>query len=268
MAPKATARHKRPRPPAETGAGRRPGRPTGAENGLLDRKMILSVSFQLAKTVPLAELSIVRVARELGVTPPLVHYYLGSRDALTSGVMNAFYRELVEEWPKQSTGWRENLEVVANAVYRAHIRYPGIASYVVSHNRFRMVQNVAQGEADYGVMFFEKFMATVRGVGFDAPRTGVYAHLLIEFITAYAHATVAHRWPGEHSSFLNEKLAGLDANAFPAAHFVSKSFTRLDAASAFATGLRLLLHGLEFEREKLVRSGRRVRSGPDTKVAR
>ena len=230
--------------------------------------MILSVLFQLAQTVPLAELSIVRVARELGVTPPLVHYYLGSRDSLTSGVMNAFYRELVEEWPKPKEGWRENLEAVASAVYRAHIRHPGIASYVVSHNRFRMVQNVEDGETDYGVLFFEKFMATVRSAGFDAPRTGVYAHLLIEFITAYAHATVAHRWPGEHSSFLNEKLAGLDPKAFPAAHFVSRSFTRLDAASAFATGLRLFLHGLELEREKLARAGKRARSGSASTRAR
>ena len=215
--------------------------------------MILSVSFQLAKTVSLAELSIVRVARELGVTPPLVHYYVGSRDSLTSGVMNSFYRELIEGWPKPAEGWRESLELVASSVYQAHIKYPGIASYVVSHNRFRMVQKIENGDTDYGVLFFEKFVATVRAAGFDAPRTGVYAHLLIEFITAYAHATVAHRWPGEHSNFLNERLAKLDPKTFPATNFVSKSFTRLDATSAFTTGLRLFLHGLEFEREKLAR---------------
>lgn len=219
---------------------------------MLDRKLILATAFQLAQTVPLAELSIVRVARELGVTPPLVHYYLGSRDALTSGVMNAFYRQLVKAWPRPATQWRANLEGAAGAVYEAHIRHPGIASYVVSHNRFRMVQKVEAGETDYGVVFFEKFLATVKGAGFDAPRTGVYAHLLIEFVTAYAHATVAHRWPGEHSGFLDEKLAMLDPEAFPAAHFVSKSFTRLDAGSAFSTGLRLFLDGMELDRERLV----------------
>src|SRR5207247_2283874 len=110
---------------------------------------------------------------------------------------------------------------VANSVYQAHIRHPGIASYVVSHNRFRMVQKIEHGDTDYGILFFERFVAAVREAGFDAPRTGVYAHLLIEFISAYAHATVAHRWPGEHSSFLNERLARLDRKAFPAAHFVS-----------------------------------------------
>jgi len=250
-------RSEKPRPSAARGA-RRPGRPAGAENGLLDRKMILSVAFDLANDVPLADLSIVRLARELGVTPPLVHYYLGSRDSLTSGVMNAFYRELIEGWPKPRSGWRESLEVVASSVYEAHIRHPGIASYVVSHNRFRMVQKVEPGEIDYGILFFERFVAAVREAGFDARSTGVYAHLLIEFISAYAHATVAHRWPGEHSNFLNERLAELNPNSFPSAHFVSKSFTRLDAGSAFATGLRLFLHGLEFEREQRV--GKRTRS--------
>ena len=238
--------------------GRRPGRPAGTENSLLDRETILAVSFQLAKTVPLAELSIVRVARELGVTPGLVHYYLGGRDALTSGVMNAFYRELVRVWPSLGGDWRADMEAVAGTVYRAHIDYPGVASYVVSHNRFRLVQQVQKGETDYGFLFFERFTEVVRAAGFDARRTGIYAHLIIEFITAYAHATVAHRWPGEHSDFLNKRLAALDPRAYPAAHFVSGSFASLDAASAFSIGLGLFLHGLEYEREKVL-NGRKPR---------
>ena len=109
---------------------------------MLDRPTILSVSLQLTKTVPLSELSVVRVARELGVTPGLIHYYLGGRDGLTSGVMNAFYREAVESWPSEAKDWRQNLEVVANAVYRFYLRYPGIVVYVASHNRYRLVQDV------------------------------------------------------------------------------------------------------------------------------
>lgn len=72
---------------------------------MLDRSTILSVSLQLTKTVPLSELSVVRVAHELGVTPGLIHYYLRGRDKLTSGVMNAFYREAVEDWPSQEIDW-------------------------------------------------------------------------------------------------------------------------------------------------------------------
>ena len=235
---------------AATPAGRRRGRPPGSRLGLLSDDAIIAAALQLTREVPLYELSIVRIAHELGVAPGLIHYYLGGRDAVTSGVMNAFYRELVESWPPLDGDWRHDLERICKVVYNAHASYPGIAAYVVSHNKFRMVQSVAQGATDYGILLFEKFTAAVRAAGFDALRTGMYSHLLNEFITGYAQATATHRWPGEHEGFLNAKLSDLDRRKYPAAHFVRKTFTQLDAASAFAAGLDLFLNGLELERER------------------
>ncbi|MES2415247.1 MAG: TetR/AcrR family transcriptional regulator C-terminal domain-containing protein [Pseudomonadota bacterium] len=229
--------------------GRRPGRPAGANTGVLDRATVLSLSLQLTRTVPLADLSVVLVARELGVTPGLIHYYLGGRGPLTSGVMNAFWRELIESWPREDGSWIHNLENVANALYRALLRYPGIASYVASHNRYRMVQDVQEGETDYGILFFEKFTTTMRQAGFDALRTAAYAHLVVELVTSYAHATVARRWPGQHGEFLNEKLAQLDPKEFPGTHFVRESLTSLNASDAYTMGLRLMLQALEVEQK-------------------
>lgn len=216
------------------------------------------MTFHLTKSVPLSELSIVRVASELGVTPALIHYYLGGRtglggrDALTTGVMNAFYREMVEQWPPEIGDWQHDIEVVAYAVYRAYLRYPGIAMYIATHNRYLMVQDVMEGETDYGLVQFEKFVSTVRRAGFNAQLTGTYAHLLAMFVTSSAHATVTHRWPGQHSKFLTEKMASLDQAAFSGTHYVLKGFTHLNAAEAFATGLRLWLQSLEQERKRLL----------------
>ena len=240
---------RRPTVVPKKAAGRRPGRPAGADSGVLDRATVLSVALQLTKTVPLSDLSVVFVARELGVTPGLIHYYLGGRGPLTSGVMNAFWRELIESWPREDGDWSHNLENVANALYRALLRYPGIAVYVASHNRYRMVQDVREGETDYGILFFEKFTTTVRHAGFDAMRTAVYAHLVVELVTSYAHATVARRWPGQHSEFLSEKLAQLDPKAFPSTHFVRESLTSLNASDAFTMGLRLMLQALVAEQQ-------------------
>ncbi|PSL84913.1 transcriptional regulator [Variovorax sp. WS11] len=215
---------------------------------MLDRSTILSVALQLSKTVPLSELSVVRVARELGVTPGLIHYYLRGRDRLTSGIMNAFYREAVESWPSELPDWKQNLEVVANAVYRGYLRYPGIVVYLASHNRYRLVQDVDEGEIDYGILFFERFTSAVRGAGFDALHTAGYAHLLADLITSFAHATIARRWPSQHGEFLNEKLASLDPAQFPSTHFIRQSLTSLNPADAFKMGLELVLHALEVAR--------------------
>jgi len=216
----------------------------------LSEELIIATALQLAREVPLYELSIVRIAQELKVAPGLIHYYIGGRDAITSGVMNSFYRELIENWPALHGHWRRDLETICKLVYAAHASYAGIAAYVVSYNKFRMVQAVQEGMIDYGILLFEKFTAAVRAAGFDAQRTGMYSHLLNEFITGYAQATATHRWPGEHAGFLDARLAVLDKRKYPAAHFVRKTFTQLDATVAFEAGLDLFLNGLELERRR------------------
>lgn len=212
---------------------------------------MIALAFKLTKTISVADLSIVRVAKELGVTPPLIHYYLGGggRDGLTSGIMNSFYREVIEQWPPETGDWRHDFEVVADSIYRAYLRYPGVSAYVASHNKYQLVQDVAEDETDYGLLVLEHFMATVRKMGFDGQRTGITAHLLMLFISVYAHATVARRWPGQHTEFLNNKLSELDAKAFPSTTFAMDGLVNLNAAEAFSAGLRLILSGLDAERK-------------------
>ncbi|MFO1426518.1 MAG: TetR/AcrR family transcriptional regulator C-terminal domain-containing protein [Steroidobacteraceae bacterium] len=244
--------------------GRRRGQRAITEHGQIDRRLIISCALDLAKSTPLAELSIVRVARELGVTPALIHYYLEGRDALTSGVMNAFYGGMLADWPAASGRWREDVEAVARHVYEAHVRYPGIAAYVISHNRFRMAQLVAEGEADHGIELFDRFVAPFRGLGFDAHRTAMWAHLVMEMVISNAYATVRHRWPGEHGEFLRRILGRLDPERFPNACFVREANVRLNAGEAFSLGLELMLEALqrEFGAAAGRAGGRVAASGP------
>jgi AcrR family transcriptional regulator len=235
---------------APTRRGR--GRPGTKEKSLLDRRVILDCAFDMARSVPLQDLSIVKVAKELSVTPALIHYYLEGRDALTSGIMNAFYREAMQRWPASGGDWRRDLEAVCRKLYQAHVSYPGVAAYVVGHSRFRMAQVVEPGEEDYGTLLFERFVGAVRAGGFDAERTATYAHLLMEFLTSAAHTTVRHRWPGEHASFLDQLIGSLDPARFPNAHFVRRSYVRFDAGIAFEEALALFLNALDVERQRSV----------------
>lgn len=227
------------------------GRPATQEKSLLDREVILACAFDMAKSVPLQDLSIVKVAKELGVTPALIHYYLEGRDALTSGVMNAFYRETLREWPARSGDWRRDIEAACRRMHDVHVTYAGVAAYVVGYTRFRMVQITAPGEDDYGLLLFENFVGLVRAAGFDAERTAIYSHLLMEFITSVAHTTVRHRWPGEHGVFLDRILAGLDPRTFPNARFVHQSYVRFDPGLAFDQALELFMNALEVERSRV-----------------
>jgi AcrR family transcriptional regulator len=229
--------------------GRAP--PTTQDKSLLNQKVIISCALDLAKEVPLQDLSIVRVARELGVTPALIHYYLDGRDALTAGIMSAFYTEMLREWPAPTGRWPDDLEAVCRRAYETYVAYPGVAAYVIGHNRFRLVQSMGPGEVDPGVLMFERFVGATRAGGFDAQDTTTYAHLLMEFLITMAHSVSRHRSPGEHSLFLDRVLGALDPQQFPNAHFVRKNFVRFDAGQAFEGALKLFLNALDVERTKL-----------------
>src|SRR5580692_9369027 len=95
---------------------RRPGRPPGSQGGV-SLGSILRASYRLTKTVPLQELSIVFVAKSLGVTPALIHYYVEGRDWLTSGTMNLFYSELLRKLPKNTGDWKRDIPRMAHAMY-------------------------------------------------------------------------------------------------------------------------------------------------------
>ncbi|WP_152495116.1 TetR/AcrR family transcriptional regulator C-terminal domain-containing protein [Paraburkholderia kururiensis] len=230
-------------------SGRGRGRPSGLAGGMVDRTAVVETAFAMTKSIPVTDLSIVRVAKELGVTPALIHYYLagGGRDALTSGVMNTFYREVITLWPQETQDWRHNFETVSESIYRAYVRYPGIAIYAASHNRYQLVQEVEGDEVDYGLLVLEKFSGTVRQMGFDQARTGSLAHMLMMFIQSYAHSTVKRRWPGQHAEFLNTKLSELDPEAFPNCHFIRESLTSLNAPDAFRIAMRIIIDGLTAE---------------------
>lgn len=232
----------------KSASARRPGRPGKDNPGMLNRQVILSLALQMTKSVPLTELSVVRVAAELGVTPALIHYYLGSRDGLTSGVMNAFYKDVVEHWPVEIGEWKQDFELVADAVYRAYLRYPGIVSYVAMHQRYQLFQDVRDGETDYGVLAFEKYIGTIRKMGLDAHRTAIYAHLSLELISHFSHLTVSHRWPNQSRELLVEKMGALSPDDYPNIALVRESFGNLGPTDAFTTGLKLLMEAFEVER--------------------
>jgi AcrR family transcriptional regulator len=238
------AREKRSKP-------RRGPRPAGSRK--LDRDVILAVGLALTNSLALHDVSIVRVARELEVTPASIHYYLDGREALTLGIVNLFIHDLLAEWPQPRSSWKPDLEAVATAVYRHYVRYPGIAAYFAAQNRFRVF--IPAGEhhgAEHLHRFLERYFAAIAAVGLNAKRNAVYALVLIQFIIAAAHATASHQLPGEQDK-LGAALAALDRRSYPNIHRMRASYLGLAGDDAFRAGLHLILAGLQAERRNGIR---------------
>jgi hypothetical protein len=225
---------------------RKPGRPRGTHGGI-SLNAILRTSYRLAKTVPLQELSIVFVAKTLGVTPALIHYYVGGRDWLTSGTMNLFYSDLLRKLPENTGNWERDIPRMAHTIYEHLVQYAGVAAYMVSHNRFRIWQLTAYGQREYGVEVLEKLTACVSQAGCAPKRTGIYTHLIMEFVIGSAHRAAHHLFPSDHQEFLTDKLSKLDPERFPTLMLTDTAPISLGPESAFNEEIRLFMLGLEHE---------------------
>jgi AcrR family transcriptional regulator len=242
------------RPPAERPrrAKRRPGRPATRGNGSMSKADVVRCALELSKREPLQNISIVRVAAELNVTPALIHYYVGGRDRLTSGVMNSFYAQLTEKLPDVAIDWRGDINAVFDALYAIYISYGGIVAYIMSHNRFRLFQLIEAKEQDFGSVFFERVIASIRLAGLSAQRTAMYAHLLLQHVLSSAYQQASHQLPEDHQQFLVSRMKKLSSKATPNTHFVLESFSMLRGDDAFRAGLTIIADAIarEVEREK------------------
>lgn len=230
--------------PARTAARGR-GRPPARETNGVNQQSILEAALKLTKTCSLQDLSIVIVARALDVTPALIHYYLGGRDWLTSGVMNLFYKELVKKLPPATDDWRADIADTAQCVFEHVASYPGVTAYLVSNSRFRIYQLGTSGDQDYGPLFLDRFIARIRAAGLSPQATGLHAHLMLEFIITTGHSASHHLFPREHRKFLEKRLAKLDPDQFPNIIFARQGPLGIDGSVAFREGLSFFMLGLE-----------------------
>lgn len=242
----------KPESAVEPAAPRRRGRPSKAEAAdpsvtpLISTQAILDKAVELAMVEPLSDLSIIGLARHFGVTPALIHYYAGSRDDLISGVINRYFMERVEMLrPLTKQNWRSNVEDHARAIFDVMKKYGGVLRYLMSHNRFRLFQNVGPGETDYGMEFLNQIASIFRSGGFSAEQSAMGYHLLMQYVMTSAYAEVNRQLPATHSEYILGRIRATPKDRYPGAHYLAVPFSKVDSVSAFNAGLEILLDGME-----------------------
>lgn len=249
--------------PGPADVPRRRGRPPKAAQvmagatPLIGREQVIERAVQLAKVEPLAELSIIGLAREFGVTPALIHYYIGSRDDLISGVVNLYFKTRVERLGELTGDWRADAEHHARQSYALMVECGGVLRYIMSHNRFRLFQQVAPGQTDYGLVYLNRIAQIFRDGGFSPEHSAMGYHLLAQYTMTAAYAEVSRQLPAAHAKFIVNRIQQAPEAEYGAAHFMAEPFARVDAESAFEAGLELLLDGME--RWRASRPAKRVR---------
>jgi AcrR family transcriptional regulator len=240
------------------GRGRPKQRPSGNafRAGSLARESIIERAIELTKREPLSAISMVRLAKSLNVRPGTIHYHLGSRDDLISGVMNRFYRDLLLDLDATAPAatWQEEIRRIGWVWLTAKLLYPGVANYIASNDRFRVFQKTKSGEEDYGARYMDRVFGLLRNAGFTADIAAECWHLMALYANATAETIAMGHAPAAHSKFLLRRMERYDPASFPGLAFGLRALAELDARGAFGRSLDDLILGLEKRRH--VVSGR------------
>lgn len=228
---------------------RRRGRPPKVDSPIdaeanLSRVAIIQHAIKLSKSVPIDQISMVQIAKDFGVAPGLIHYYLGSRDNLISGILNHYYRIRMSKMPPLTGDWRADVEEIARTSFSIGRQNPGVSMYIASHNRFRLFQEVGPEEVDYGLAYFNHLTSAYMQGGFSPEQTALAYHLTAQYLVASTTAEAARQLPAYHEAFILKKLESLPAKQYAGASYVSKAFAVLASDTAFESGLAILLNGV------------------------
>lgn len=231
---------------------RKRGRPSLSETTQLDKQAIIAKGLTLARTNALHQITITGIAKDFGVTPALIHYLIPGKDGLISGVMNAYYKKVCSRWPKNTDNWRQHLESVALHVYKMQSTYRGVVLYTSTHNRYRIVQNVSQGETDYGLKYLDLLIQSAMTMGLDPHNTMILCENFVDLITGAARQAIDTRLPRQHETYLRSIISNLNMQKYPGIDFVGDELYSTDPDSLFESSLRMLLDAFEIRRADLL----------------
>jgi len=230
---------------ARSRVGRRPKAAGDSNSAGLTREAIVAHALALAQDEPVSEITTARLARDLGVAPGLIYYFMGSRDDLLSAVFNEALKRRVEQYPELTGDWRRDMEALLAQTLRFQLQWKGITTYVATNNRHRLFQRVEPGQTDYGLVFFDRLGRILKNGGFDPERAAMAYHLLMLFMTSVANAQVQRQEPAQHQAYLLEHLSMFNVADYPGAYFLMPAFARLTTDATVEEGLRLLLDHIE-----------------------
>jgi AcrR family transcriptional regulator len=226
-------------------AGRRPKAASDSESAGLTRETIVAHALSLAQDEPVSEITTARLARDLGVAPGLIYYFMGSRDDLLSAVFNEALKRRVAQYPALTGHWREDMEALLKQTLRFQLQWKGITTYVATNNRYRLFQRVEPGQTDYGLVFFDRLGRILESGGFSPDRAAMAYHLLMLFMTSVANAHVQRQEPSQHQPYLLDHLAMFSPTDYPGAHFLMPAFAKITTDATVGEGLQLLLDHID-----------------------
>src|SRR5215472_13799419 len=210
----------------------------------LTRMRIVAAAIRVADAEGLAQLSMRRVATELGAAPMSLYRYVNGKDELLVSMMDSVLGEdpLPARAPK---GWRAQLELSSRMQWRGFRRHPWLAP-ALSMTRPQLIPN--------GMRHTEWALRSLDGLGLTIQEMMQVHTTLFSHVRGLAFNLEAEAQAEQDTGLTSEEwmqtqehgfrvIAG--TGDFPLLNRLVNSEIELDLDQLFEFGLGLLLDGLE-----------------------
>jgi AcrR family transcriptional regulator len=218
-----------------TGGGRR------TRKAPVTREAALKAAVRIADTHGLEELSMRRLARELGCEAMSLYHHFAHKEAILDGMVEHVFEQF--EAPHSGAPWRSALRKRMHSMRRALLRHPWAVRLLDSRTTPSLV-TLAHHDAVLGVL---------RAAGFSVPLSAVAYALLDSFVYGFVvtELSLPFRTSAQARRLAKSMLAQTESDQFP--HL--REFTEVHVlrpgysfAAEFDRALELVLDALELRR--------------------
>jgi AcrR family transcriptional regulator len=207
------------------------------------RERALQVAVALADAGGIAELTMRRIAQELGVEAMSLYHHVANKDDILDGMIDIVFSEI--EMPSTSIDWKTTMRRRAHSARAALTRHPWAISLMES----RATPGLAN------LRHHDAVLGCLRHAGFSIELTAHAYSLIDAYIYGFAHQELGLPFKtGEEAQEVAKGIMSqLSADAFP--HLVELTIKHVlqpgyAYGKEFDYGLGLILDGLERALEK------------------
>lgn len=234
---------------------RAPGR--GDSDPDLTRDRIVAAAIRVADAEGLTQLSMRRIATEVGASPMSLYRYVSGKDDLLVSMMDTAIGE--EPLPSRLPGgWRTQLELCSRLLWQGFRRHPWLAP-ALSMTRPQLIPN--------GMRYTERMLSAMDGLGLPVGEM-MHVHLtLFGYLRGLALSLEAEAQAEQDTGLTSDEWLQTQENGyraitgtgeFPVLDRVVRSDMDIDLDELFEFGLRRLLDGLE----RYLKARRALRGAP------
>ncbi|WP_433566607.1 TetR/AcrR family transcriptional regulator C-terminal domain-containing protein [Nocardia sp. CA-151230] len=202
---------------------------------MLSEERILSVATSLLEDVGAEQLTMRRIAVELGVDPMSIYNYVDNKEALLNGLARQFLEKL--DIVEPSGDLRADILAQANAFRRAAAQRPRTVTLLMTRE-LGSIAGLSTQDAALGVL---------RDAGLSAEQAVRGFRTIFAFLvgTVLREASVGPTFSGQNLGGLHNRRAELKAAGLPHTAEAVDELAVCDHNAEFDFGMGLIIRGLE-----------------------